>query len=149
MNEWSNRNEVDEVTLNLPGKLFISSRYILNNYKSYNIGHLITLFDFSTVIQGIKHDIYNIIDDSSERTIDSLNELLSKIAQDIHCSLISGINVCVHCKAGISRSSTVVLDYLLTHHFQNFDDAYKYLLACRPIIEPNPGFMKLLQDKYR
>lgn len=146
--EWSARNEVNEIPLNLPGKLYISSRYILNNYKEYNIGHLITLFEFGTVIKDIKHDIYNIIDNSLDSSVAGLKETLPKITQDIYSSLTSGVNVCVHCKAGISRSSSVILDYLLTYHFKNFDDAYKYLLACRPIIEPNPGFMKLLKDKY-
>jgi protein-tyrosine phosphatase len=53
--------------------------------------------------------------------------------------------ILVHCKAGISRSATLVLSYLMLRYGARLDEAVRYLKARRRIINPNPGFMKQLQ----
>ncbi|CAD8161251.1 unnamed protein product [Paramecium octaurelia] len=55
-------------------------------------------------------------------------------------------NVLVHCYAGISRSATIVIAYLMKSYKMTLDEAYKYVQQHRPIINPNPGFMKQLQQ---
>ncbi|CAD8047841.1 unnamed protein product [Paramecium primaurelia] len=54
-------------------------------------------------------------------------------------------NVMVHCYAGISRSATVVLGYLMQHFEWNFDRAYQILWCLRKQILPNEGFIKQLR----
>ena len=53
----------------------------------------------------------------------------------------------VHCYAGISRSSTIVLAYLL-HHYPHtgLDQALTHVRLARPIVNPNPGFMSQLDQ---
>jgi len=59
--------------------------------------------------------------------------------------------------AGISRSSTVVIAYLMQKHHWPFDMAYQHTKKCRPFISPNPGFQSQLllyeknesQNRYR
>ncbi|CAF3933930.1 unnamed protein product [Rotaria sordida] len=41
---------------------------------------------------------------------------------------------------GISRSSTIVLAYLLRHHHEDLRKAYDYLVERRCIALPNNGF---------
>ncbi len=53
--------------------------------------------------------------------------------------------VVVHCKAGISRSVTVVLSWLIVHREFSFDDAYLYVQSRRMFILPNPHYMGLLR----
>eukprot|EP00026_Physarum_polycephalum_P007638 Phypoly_transcript_07703.p1 GENE.Phypoly_transcript_07703~~Phypoly_transcript_07703.p1 ORF type:complete len:369 (+),score=52.75 Phypoly_transcript_07703:408-1514(+) len=53
--------------------------------------------------------------------------------------------VLVHCAAGISRSATVVLSYLMKTRKSNFDCELEYLRSVRPIVDPNPGFVKQLK----
>ncbi|CAK74625.1 unnamed protein product (macronuclear) [Paramecium tetraurelia] len=55
-------------------------------------------------------------------------------------------NVLVHCYAGISRSATIVIAYLMKSYKMTLDEAFKYVQQLRPIINPNPGFMKQLQQ---
>lgn len=52
--------------------------------------------------------------------------------------------VLVHCRAGVSRSASVVLAYMV--RFGNFtlNDAFVYLRAARPAVTPNLGFMEKL-----
>lgn len=53
--------------------------------------------------------------------------------------------VLVHCNAGVSRSSSVVIGYLMLREGLTFDDAYGQVKLARPSIRPNPGFYAQLQ----
>mmetsp|Transcript_45405 Transcript_45405/g.73990 ORF Transcript_45405/g.73990 Transcript_45405/m.73990 type:complete len:674 (+) Transcript_45405:49-2070(+) len=53
--------------------------------------------------------------------------------------------VLVHCAAGISRSASVVISYLLAETNMNVDEAIAYVAQRRPCIAPNPGFHMQLQ----
>uniref|UniRef100_A0AAZ1XV11 Dual specificity phosphatase 19b n=1 Tax=Oreochromis aureus TaxID=47969 RepID=A0AAZ1XV11_OREAU len=54
----------------------------------------------------------------------------------------------VHCNAGVSRSSSIVIGYLMLREGLSFDDAYSQVKLARPSIRPNPGFYQQLQ-KYK
>lgn len=68
-------------------------------------------------------------------------------------------NVLVHCYAGISRSSTIVLNYMIRKFFENninmkkenIDNILNYVLylakSKRRIINPNEGFINQLKNK--
>ena len=53
-------------------------------------------------------------------------------------------SVLVHCVAGISRSSTIVIAYLMKRENMTLKDAYTYVKSKRTIIRPNQGFLKCL-----
>lgn len=57
-----------------------------------------------------------------------------------------GGSVLVHCEMGISRSSTVVIAYLMRYHNMTRDEAYEVCKTRRPMVYPNQGFWKQLQD---
>lgn len=48
--------------------------------------------------------------------------------------------VLVHCMAGISRSATIVIAYLMKERGMDYADAYNYVKERRRIINPNSGF---------
>ncbi|CAF1116226.1 unnamed protein product, partial [Adineta ricciae] len=48
--------------------------------------------------------------------------------------------VLVHCQMGVSRSSSIILAYLITYHFETLSDAYDHLVNCRRVAAPNFGF---------
>ena len=52
--------------------------------------------------------------------------------------------VLVHCRAGVSRSASVVLAYMVRFANFNLNDAFVYLRAARPAVTPNLGFMEKL-----
>lgn len=67
-------------------------------------------------------------------------------------------NVLVHCAAGISRSATIVLNYMIRNMFetqfvkgQDSNSIIQYVLhiakSRRPIVNPNVGFLKQLFNK--
>ena len=54
--------------------------------------------------------------------------------------------VYIHCVLGVSRSSTIVLAYLMKCHEMSFDDALRFLKGKRKQVSPNFGFrLQLLE----
>ncbi|KAM6174431.1 dual specificity protein phosphatase 14 isoform 2-T3 [Erethizon dorsatum] len=52
----------------------------------------------------------------------------------------------VHCAAGVSRSATLCIAYLMKYHNVCLLDAYNWVKARRPVIRPNVGFWRQLID---
>ncbi|KAI9005968.1 protein-tyrosine phosphatase-like protein, partial [Gaertneriomyces semiglobifer] len=52
--------------------------------------------------------------------------------------------VFVHCKAGRSRSATVVIAYLVVYGGMSLKEAYEKVKQARPGVSPNLGFMLAL-----
>ncbi|CAH8671917.1 unnamed protein product [Schistosoma rodhaini] len=52
----------------------------------------------------------------------------------------------IHCMAGVSRSSTLILAYLMRHTNMSLADAYQHVRSIRPCIQPNPGFWRQLLE---
>ena len=63
------------------------------------------------------------------------------IAEALH----AGHNVLVHCVMGISRSTSLVLAYMMTFHNLSYVQSYRIVKAHRPRINPNIGFVSCLE----
>ena len=111
---------------------------ILNYYKMNNIGFLYVNIDDDP-----NANIYQYFDVS-------YNFIKDKISR--------GENVLVHCRAGVSRSATIVLNYLIRSYYQDSkivsltpgQVVRSYLLMVRKrrfIVNPNQGFMHQLLIK--
>lgn len=51
----------------------------------------------------------------------------------------------VHCNAGVSRSSSVVIGYLIKKFSYTFNEAFELVKKKRECIQPNQGFFKQLK----
>ncbi|XP_031385743.1 protein-tyrosine-phosphatase MKP1-like [Punica granatum] len=61
-----------------------------------------------------------------------------------------GGRVLVHCCQGVSRSTSLVIAYLMWRDGQSFEDAFQYVKAARGVTNPNMGFAcQLLQRQKR
>ena len=63
----------------------------------------------------------------------------------IDAALKAEEGVLVHCKNGMSRSSTLVIAFLISRRGQTLAEAYETVRRARPIILPNAGFFAALQ----
>lgn len=59
---------------------------------------------------------------------------------------VNGGNTLVHCVAGVSRSVSVCLAYLIKYHNMSLMKAYQWIERRRPCIQPNNSFFKQLID---
>lgn len=57
--------------------------------------------------------------------------------------------VLVHCNAGVSRSASVVIAYLMQRRDMCFEEAYNLVKSWRPCIQPNAGFMQKLKKFHK
>ncbi|KAG9148914.1 hypothetical protein Leryth_022071 [Lithospermum erythrorhizon] len=61
-----------------------------------------------------------------------------------------GGRVFVHCRQGVSRSTSLVIAYLMWKEEQSFEDAFQYVKGARRVANPNMGFAsQLLQCQKR
>ncbi|KAF5467234.1 hypothetical protein F2P56_017081 [Juglans regia] len=96
-------------------------------------------------------------DDFMYRTLwlqDSPSEDITSILYDVFDYFEDvreqGGRVFVHCCQGVSRSTSLVIAYLMWREGQSFDDAFQYVKAARGIADPNMGFAcQLLQCQKR
>lgn len=51
----------------------------------------------------------------------------------------------VHCKMGVSRSAATVLAYAMKQYGWGLEQALIHVQELRPIVRPNPGFLRQLQ----
>ena len=75
---------------------------------------------------------------------------------DIHSSIFPGIdfiekqaqrtNVLVHCLAGISRSATIMMAYLMKATGKSLQEVFIYTKDKRAEIKPNRNFIQTLLD---
>ena len=55
-------------------------------------------------------------------------------------------NILVHCSAGISRSPTLVLAYMIKKYHMTLDEAFNKMRQLRQIVDPNVSFIIQLRD---
>lgn len=85
---------------------------------------------------------------------DSPSEDITSILYDVfdYFEEVRELNgrVLVHCCQGVSRSTSLVIAYLMWRKGQSFEDAFQYVKAARGITNPNMGFAcQLLQCQKR
>jgi protein-tyrosine phosphatase len=88
-----------------------------------------------------------VIDDDPKENI---HQYFYKVHTIISNAVLNRKNVIVHCAAGMSRSPTLVLAYLMIENNWSFEEAYQHIKRKRPEICPNIGFiMQLKQLEYQ
>ncbi|XP_034375371.1 protein phosphatase Slingshot homolog 3 isoform X4 [Arvicanthis niloticus] len=65
--------------------------------------------------------------------------------QFIEEARLQGTRVLVHCKMGVSRSAATVLAYAMKQYGWGLEQALIHVQELRPIVRPNPGFLRQLQ----
>ena len=122
-----------------PGNVAREKDFLLDN----NIGYIINCAEEESTNYPNQIPFTHIpmIDDEDIHAMDQI----TKGAHQIQIALKEDRNVLVHCKAGISRSATVVLAYLIIYKNMKFNDAYKLVQRERPIIRPNTFYVCLLK----
>ncbi|CAL8386008.1 unnamed protein product [Boreogadus saida] len=71
---------------------------------------------------------------------------LDKSVEFIERAKASNGRVLVHCLAGISRSATIAIAYIMKRMDMSLDEAYRFVKEKRPTISPNFNFLGQLLD---
>ncbi|XP_015684992.1 dual specificity protein phosphatase 15, partial [Protobothrops mucrosquamatus] len=76
----------------------------------------------------------------------NIKKHFKKCIQFIHSCRLQGGNCLVHCLAGISRSTTIILAYLMAVTPLGWLEALEAVKAVRPVANPNLGFRQQLEE---
>ncbi|XP_078045622.1 dual specificity protein phosphatase 19 [Augochlora pura] len=126
----------------IPG-LFLSSQdpvVIIEILQTHNIHSILSIgIDAPLKFDGIEYYYCDLLDLPEADVTVSIKKCI-KIIDENRMK-----NILVHCNAGVSRSPTIVISYLMVHEGLSFDDAYNKVKQVRDCIKPNEGFMKQLR----
>lgn len=134
--------------------------YPITKIKEYlYLGCMDRAKDFGN-ISGITH-VINLTDDIpnyhehvkylnifvNDHPNENISVYFESVCEYIHKErhLNPNLKILVHCHAGISRSPTIVIAYLMRAENMTFTDAYNYVAKRRAFIRPNNGFVKQLK----
>jgi len=78
-----------------------------------------------------------------------LDQYFDVVDDKIRAVKDSGGKTLIHCVAGVSRSATLCIVYLMKYKHMNLRQAYHFVKSVRPIIRPNLGFWKQMIDYER
>jgi dual specificity phosphatase 12 len=144
ISNWNYSNTPEQIQKNkIKAVITLETRpkpdYILQYYKKNNI-------DFMYI------NINDMPNDNICQYLDFSYNFIQKY-------ISKGENVLVHCWAGISRSATIVLNYIYRDNMTQYskgDCVYcrvkniiKYMRTKRSIINPNPGFIEQIIKNYK
>ncbi len=131
-------------------KLWVGGIESLQMLEENNIGAVVTILQKERVLEGAIADFVGnrphlrfYMFDSQDEPIEKFFESSTKF---INRHIRNGRNVLVHCYAGISRSVTLCIHYMMTKRgFSSPRLALEHIRRVRPHANPNPGFMKALE----
>ncbi|XP_036381455.1 dual specificity protein phosphatase 10 [Megalops cyprinoides] len=83
---------------------------------------------------------------ATDNSRQNLRQYFEEVFEFIEEARDAGRGVLVHCQAGVSRSATIVIAYLMKHTLMTMMDAYKYVRGRRPVVSPNLNFMGQLLE---
>lgn len=133
------------------GKLYLGGLDVIRNGTANELyEHIISIIekkqlayfthkDFSENTKVVKHHF-----DIKDRCSENISEVFDTISDLINELLEQGKSVYIHCFLGVSRSSSVVLAYLIKYRKMNFEKSLTFLTSKRSTVAPNLGFTRQL-----
>jgi len=144
----STHSSSNAVSLILPS-LYLGPCSAASN-QAFLVAHSIThvLSVGSTPTRKVEGVIYHRLPltDSPASSISKVSDEASKIIDSVIKSKGGKGSILVHCSAGISRSPTLVVAYLMKARSMSLRSALKQVLRARPQVSPNPGFLRQLKQ---
>lgn len=127
----------------IPG-LYLSSQdpAVCNDLlKKYEIRHILSIgVNISEKYDDIQYHTCDLLDLPETNIIPSIK----KCVDIIHANRKE--NILVHCNAGVSRSPSIVIAYLMIVMKLSYDESYDTVKRARSCIRPNDGFVKQLRS---
>ncbi|XP_058829990.1 uncharacterized protein DDB_G0271670 [Topomyia yanbarensis] len=129
----------------MPG-LYIGNYRDSKDYQQldrFQITHIVSIHDSPRRFHPDKHYLCVMAADTPDQ---NLSQYFSVCNDFIHAARLKDGNVLIHCLAGMSRSVTVAVAYIMTVTPLSWKEALKVVRAGRAIANPNLGFQNQLQE---
>lgn len=118
-----------------------NKRFFDDNHPEWSSAPMTVTEQISVPKIKINYLIHDIEDADSQDILD----ICIQGAEFIQSQIENQKKILVHCKAGISRSSSFIIAYFIIKHQMTYQQAFQLVLEKRPIIQPNDGFILQLR----
>ncbi|KAK4876147.1 hypothetical protein RN001_012569 [Aquatica leii] len=141
---------VDTKPDNIPAKIieniYLGSQDCCDSevLHKFNIEFVLSLgIEPSSLPSNVVHKFVKCLDIPETNIIEILNnECLNFITDATSCFK----NILIHCNAGVSRSSSIVIGFLMLTNKLSYTEAFSIVKSKRHCIRPNSGFEKQLRN---
>lgn len=126
-------------------QLFLGSLEAANDEKwlrANNVTHIVGMIDIQKRFPKIEYLTYGDIGDIQNQNI---VRFFGPCFAFIERGKAGGGNVLVHCHAGISRSTTIVVGFIMYEKGTSLDETFASVKSKRSIVFPNYGFLLQLK----
>lgn len=131
----------------IPGLVYLSGHRVANDLEKLqelSIRHVVRIGDKQDLL------VYDTHPDIEYYTIEIKDSVRSHFTPSMLHEVIEFITsattpVLIHCLAGVSRSATVAMAYLIKVHKKSYLEARNEVQEKRPCVSPNTTFLKDLQ----
>ncbi|XP_034385827.1 dual specificity protein phosphatase 22-B-like [Cyclopterus lumpus] len=108
-----------------------------------NITHILSIHDTAApILEDMTYLCISAADQSRQNLIQYFRDSI----MFIHESRLKGEGCLVHCVAGVSRSVTLVVAYIMTATGRGWVESLAAVRAVRPCAGPNLGFLRQLEE---
>eukprot|EP01016_Furgasonia_blochmanni_P007181 TRINITY_DN12875_c0_g1_i7.p1 TRINITY_DN12875_c0_g1~~TRINITY_DN12875_c0_g1_i7.p1 ORF type:complete len:237 (+),score=28.06 TRINITY_DN12875_c0_g1_i7:61-711(+) len=121
----------------------------LNTLRAYNIKAVLTVAYGADLAYDRESIHFHEVIEADDIETYNLSVYFEKAHEFIEFHRNRGTNVYVHCFAGVSRSATIIIAYLMKKFSWNFEKSYKFAKAKRRQVWPNSGFIRQLRNYER
>lgn len=113
-----------------------------NGLKAKGITHILSVANLRPHFPDLF--TYKIIDVEDVESA-MLKPYFEECIKYISAALKAKGHVLVHCSAGVSRSASVCIAYLMNKKHMTCDAALQHIKSLRPVVSPNSGFIEQLK----
>ncbi|XP_050671649.1 dual specificity protein phosphatase 19-like [Leptidea sinapis] len=130
----------DDIPVLITDKVYIGSQDCAADeiLLNFNIQHVLSLG--VNVNVSVDNKFVDILDLPETNICDFLNECLEYVRE----AVIGNENILIHCNAGVSRTATIAIAYLMQYHEMEYEEAFTLVKSRRASIKPNLGFKNQL-----
>ncbi|XP_065348927.1 dual specificity protein phosphatase 15 isoform X1 [Cloeon dipterum] len=111
--------------------------------ERFEITHIVAIHDAARKLHPDKHYLCVLASDSPGQNLSQFFPLCNDF---IHAARLRGGSVLIHCLAGMSRSVTVAVAYIMSVTNLGWKEALKVVKVGRAVANPNLGFQRQLDE---
>ena len=145
---WNTYSDINHYIKDEPANII--ENLWLGNFGHGIYGPSISKYKFDFIVNLGAHEHENSVENITINLSDypdvKIKDYFDTTTSVIHEQLEKNKNVYVHCHAGVSRSTTMIIAYLMKYKNMSLESALMLCRKKRPMVNPNSGFMEQLRD---
>ena len=149
--EIANTNDIEEAN-HICDHIFLGSEKCASDFNFFEKNNITKVLIIGKLIERyfesnpqMTYKQIEINDESTENIRQHFEECFAFIENRIKDNGEPEGNILIHCVAGVSRSATITIAYLMKRYSLTFTDSFNFVKQKRQIVDPNPGFQRQLK----